>query len=278
MKKTIAHKLVPLLLLFAINLYCYSNNLIAQNGLRSIKNEAFGYGEKLEYKVGILKGVLAGLGGSGGIAINKNPKKVTVASGETRDCYEINFWVDSEGIVDMTYPVHDRYRTVVDVNGIFPYEFYQRIREGKYKRDFKARFDQINHKAITSDKEYEVEEYMQDILSALFFARTMDLSSKKYGEVILLKNFYRDSVYSLPVKIVKREIVEVPAGKFRTILVQPKVAAGGLFKFIDAISIWLTDDERKIPVKVATSIIVGEVGAELFHYSGVRGKINAKLE
>jgi hypothetical protein len=257
---------------------CLTNNLFAQNEFRYVKNEAFGLGEKLEYKVGMLTGILTGLGGSGGISVAKDPVKITLSNGEIRDCYDINFWVDSEGIVDITYPIHDKYRTVVDIDGIFPYEFYQRIREGNFKRDFKARFDQIKNVAIVKDKQYQVEEYVQDILSALFYARTMDLSSKKSGDIIVLKNFYKDSTFSLPIKIIKREIVKVSAGKFRTILVQPGIEAGGLFKFNNAISIWLTDDERKIPVKVATSIVIGDVGAELYRYSGVRGKIEAKLD
>jgi hypothetical protein len=252
--------------------------LFSQINIRHINNDAFGYGEKLEYKVGMISGVLSGLGGSGGIMINKSPSKITLSSGEVRDCYDIIFWVNSEGLVDVTYPVHDKYRTIVDISGIFPYQFTQRIREGNYKKDFTAKFDQEKHFAIVGDKQYKVENYIQDILSALFYARTFDLSSKKNGDVIMLNNFYKDSTFSLPVKIVKREVVKVPAGKFKTIMVQPDVSEGSLFKFNNMISVWLTDDDRKIPVKVATSIMIGDVGAELVKYSGVRGKIDGKIE
>jgi hypothetical protein len=60
--------------------------------------------------------------------------------------------------------------------------------------------------------------------------------------------------------------------------VQPGVAEGSMFKFNNTISVWLTDDIRKIPVRVATSIVLGDIGAELVRYSGVRGKIDAKIE
>lgn len=250
----------------------------AQTNLRYVKNEAFGFGEKLEYKVGMLSGALKGLGGSGGISIGKNPVKMTLSNGEIRDCYDITFWVDSEGIVDMTYSVHDKYRTIVDVAGIFPYEFHQRIREGNYKHDFTAKFDQINNIAFVKDRQYKVEEYVQDIVSALFYARTMDLSSLKNGEIITLRNFYKDTTFELPIRIVRRETIKVSAGKFRTILVQPVISAGSPFKFKNMINVWLTDDVRKIPIKVSTSIMIGDVGAELFRYSGVRGKIDAKVE
>ena len=252
--------------------------LFAQSGRRYVNNEAYGYGEKLEYKVGMISGPLKGLGGSGGLSINKNLRQYTNSKGEKKDCYDILFWVDSEGLVDAIYSVHDKYRTIVDVAGIFPYEFHQRIREGNYKRDFKATFDQINNTAIVGDKKYKVEDNVQDILSALYYFRTFDLSNKKNGDVIELTNFYKDTTHSLPVRIIRREIIKVPAGRFKTIMLQPDVSEGSLFKFSNTISVWITDDARKIPVKVATSIVIGNVGAELTKYSGVRGKIDARIE
>jgi len=252
--------------------------IFAQSGNRTIKNDAFTFGEKLEYKVGMISGPLKGLGGSGGISINKDPKQFTNSAKEKRNCYDILFWVNSEGVVDMLYSVNDKYRTLVDVAGIFPYEFQQRIREGSYKKDFKATFDQLNNTAIVENNKYKVEDNIQDVLSALYYFRTFDLSNKKNGDMIELSNFYKDTTYKLPVKIIKREIIKVPAGKFKTILVQPIVSEGGLFKFDNTISIWITDDDKKIPIKVATSIIIGEVGAELKKYSGIKGKITAKID
>jgi hypothetical protein len=276
-EKSIIVKYIKYSIICLFSILCFSI-IFAQSGKRYVPNESFGYGEKLQYKVGMISGPLAGLGGSGGIQISKAPKQFTNSLDEKRECYDILFWVDSEGLVDMAYSVHDKYRTIVDVAGIFPYEFQQRLREGNFKRDFKATFDQVNNTVMVEKNKYKVEDNTQDILSALFYFRTMDLSSKKNGDIIELSNFYKSETYKLPVKIIKREIIKVPAGKFKTIVVQPLVSEGSLFNFNNVISIWLTDDSRKIPVKVATSIIIGDVGAELVKYSGIRGKIDAKIE
>ena len=268
--------LISIIIIIFLQSEATNSRLFTQNSLRYVQNEAFGFGEKLEYKIGMLSGVLKGLGGSGGFSIEKEPVKKTLSNGEIRKCYNINFWVVSEGIVEMTYPVNDRYRTIVDVSGIFPHEFHQRIREGSYKMDFTARFDQIKNIAFVGDKQYKVEPYIQDIVSALFYVRTMDLSAMKNGEIITLRNFYKDTTYELPIQIIRRETITVRAGTFRTILVQPVIKEGAPFKFNNTINVWVTDDARKIPVKVSTSIILGDIGAELFRYSGVRGKIDAK--
>lgn len=70
---------------------CANIAMAEESGNRYVANEAFGYGERLEYKVGIIGGVLSGLGGSGGLAISKSPKKIVNSNGETRSCYEVNF-------------------------------------------------------------------------------------------------------------------------------------------------------------------------------------------
>lgn len=268
--KNVIKKVIYLCFVYVL---CHNILLCQNNKYRYINNEAFGFGEKLEYKVGLIGGVFDGLGGKGGLKIGSKP-----VIREGRECYDIQFWVNSEGVVDFTYPVHDKYRSIVDVSGIFPFEFYQQIREGKYKKDFKATFDQSKHLAIVKDKQYPIEEYMLDLVSAFYYVRTMDLSKMPNGHIFYLKNFYKDTTFSLPVKIIKRETIKVPAGKFNTIVVQPIIAAGGLFKFQSHIYIWLTNDDRKMPVKVSTTIVIGEAGAELIKYSGVRGKINAKLD
>ncbi len=56
------------------------------------------------------------------------------------------------------------------------------------------------------------------------------------------------------------------------------VTKGGLFKSEGNILIWITNDERKIPVKVSTKVLIGAIEAELTRYSGTRGSINAKIK
>lgn len=235
---------------------------------RYVPNEAFGFGEKLEYKVGH-KLITAGKG-----YIQVMPDPVEIYG---RKCYDVQFSVRSLESLEWIYKVRNRYRTILDVQSIFPWLFMQRNREGDYKRDFKAVFDQYRHKAVTKDSIYEVPPNVHDVVSAFFYVRTMELENMEKGDVFELQNFYDDSTYNLGVKILGRETIEVEAGKFECVVIQPLVVEGGLFKSEGHIYIWLTDDKRKIPVKVATKILIGYVGAELVHYSGVRGPIDAKL-
>ena len=270
-KKNYFLKLI--LLIFLINLnnhFVIGNESLdySKSNLRYIKNEAFGYGEKLEYKIGY-KYITAG---TGSFEIGKEP---IIKMG--RKCYDIQFNVKSLPSLEWIYKVKDRYSSALDINSIIPWEFEQHIREGNFKRDFKASFDQIQNKAFVGKESYKVPENVHDIVSAFYFVRTMDLKNAKKDSIIMLKNFFKDTTHNLGVKILGREKVKVEAGTFKTIVIEPLVVDGGLFKSEGRLVIWLTDDERKIPVKVGTKIVIGFVGAELTGYSGLRGNIDAKL-
>lgn len=236
--------------------------------LRLIPNKAFGLGERLVYDIGY-KFLTAG---TATFSVGKVP--VTVGG---RQCYDIRFDVISTKSLDYLYRVRDRYRTFLDIDGIFPWKFEQTIREGGYSRDFSATFDQMNHKAVTSEGTFDVPAFIHDIVSAFYYVRTVDMRKFKKGDVVNLQNFFDRETHDLIVRVLGRQTIEVPAGTFACIVVEPMIKAGGLFKLEGMLLLWLSDDDRRIPVKVTTKIPIGSVDAELTSYSGLRGPLTSKI-
>ena len=234
--------------------------------LRKVENKAFKEGEKLTFELNY--GIV-----TAGIAVMQIPQIKRISG---REAYHVTFEVNSVPSFDWIFKVRDRYETYIDVEGIFPWRFEQHIREGGYVRDFSAFFDQRKGKAKTSKGEYEIPPFVHDIVSAFYYTRTLDFSETKFGDRIHLQNFYKDKVYDLDVKFRGRETIEVPAGKFDCIIVEPLVKEGGLFKHDGDIIIWLTDDDLKMPVKVRTKIVIGHVEAMLSQYEGLAGELKAK--
>lgn len=237
--------------------------------LRYVKNDAYGFGEHLRYKVGY-KFITAGIA-----SFTVAPEPLIFKGAE---CYDIRFEVRSLKSLDWLYRVRDRYRTVMDIHGIYPLHFEQRIREGNYKRDFYATLDQSALKATTKDGQFDLKPFTHDIVSAFYYVRTMDLQSMHKGDTLHLTNFYKKKTYDLKVKILGRQTVKVEAGTFRCVVIEPLVVEGGLFKNEGKIVVWLSDDERKIPVKVRTKVVIGAIDAELISYEGLRGPLVAKVE
>lgn len=264
MKSKINIKIIIITLLALV----LQGNIIAQkdNTFRTQKNNVFKVGEKLTFdvKYGFV---------TAGVATFEIPKIKKISG---RDSYHVTFEVNTVPSFDMFYKVRDRYETYIDVDGIFPWRFEQHIREGGYTRDFSAFFDQRKGKAKTSEGEYDIPKYVNDIVSAFFYARTLDYSNLKVGDKIHLKNFYKNKVYDLDVVYHGKEVVEVTAGKFECIIVEPLVQEGGLFKSEGSILVWLSNDEVKIPVKVKTKVVVGAIDADLTSYEGLAGKLTSK--
>ena len=240
----------------------------SQVSLRFSPQSAFGVGERLVFDVGY--GFF-----TAGEAVMTIPKTDTMFG---RPCYQVLFTVNSTPTFSWIYKVEDRYETLLDVTGLFPWKFVQTVREGKYKRDFSAVFDQVNNIAYAEDKHYPIPPYVHDVVSAFYYIRTLDYSASRIGQKSMLENFYKDSTYSLAVKFLGRQRIEVDAGTYDCIILEPLIKEGGLFKSEGRVLVWLTDDERKIPIKVSTKIIIGSIDAELREYSGVIGPIKAKVK
>lgn len=234
--------------------------------LRKILNIAFRAGEYLKFDINY-----------GFVTAGEAVLAVSDTVCNNRPCHIINFNLTSKPFFDVFYKVRDHYSTLIDAQGIFPWRFEQHIREGGFSRDFTAEFDHINQIAVTSEGQYPIPSYVQDIMSAFYFTRTIDFSSFKPGDKIHLQNFYKDSTYELEVKYKGKQTIEVEAGKFNCIVVEPLAKEGGLFKSEGKIHVWLTDDERCMPVLVLAKIIIGSVEAELVEYRGIAGSLNSKV-
>ena len=235
--------------------------------LRELPQTAFKEGERLVFDVGY-SFITAGE------AVMSIPKIDTLFG---RPTFQVLFTVNSTKTFSWIYKVDDRYETILDVQGMFPWHFTQRVREGSFIRDFEAWFDQLNNVAYANNKQYPVPPYVHDAVSAFYFVRTLDYSKSRVGEKLTLQNFFRDTTYVLSVKFLGRQRIEVDAGTFDCIIVEPLMKEGGLFKSEGRVLIWLTDDERKIPVKVSTKVVIGSIDSELREYSGINGPIRAKV-
>ncbi|MGB2868854.1 MAG: DUF3108 domain-containing protein [Bacteroidota bacterium] len=239
-----------------------------QDTLRTIQNVAFAQGERLVFDVGYSFF-------TAGEAVFSVPASDTVHG---RECYQVLFTVNTTPSFSWIFKVEDRYESLVDKKGIFPWRFSQRIREGKYSRDFTAELDQVNNVAITQDGKYPIPPYVHDVVSAFYYTRIMDFSTIRPGQKTYLQNFYKDTSFTLAIKFLGFQRISVDAGTFDCVIVEPLIKEGGLFKSEGRVLLWLTNDERKIPVKVSTKVVIGSIDAELREYSGINGPIRAKVE
>ncbi|RMH87102.1 MAG: DUF3108 domain-containing protein [Calditrichaeota bacterium] len=249
---------------------------------RVIPNHAFDVGERLIFRIRY-----------GFITAGRATMEVkeVVMVHDSIPAYRILSTARSAKFFDSFYKVRDSVESYMDVRGLFSWKFHKRLREGGYKFDLLAEYDQWRGVAyvtairyhsdeplrIKRKEEFELEIplYVLDVLGAFYYVRTQEL---RVGEPIYMSNHDNKKVYNLQVIIQKKERVKVKAGTFDCVMVSPRLKGEGIFKHKGELWIWLTDDERKIPVKMTSKVPVGSITTELIRIEGVDGNIRARVD
>jgi hypothetical protein len=147
-----------------------------------------------------------------------------------------------------------------------PVNYRLKIREGRHRKDKEVIFDHDNGKAIYIDylenekKEFDMPSHVFDPISSFYYLRNHKLV---VGESVYVTIFDSKKIWNVEVQVLRREKVTLPIGTFDTIVVKPLMKSEGIFYRKGDIYIWLTDDIKRIPVKMQTKVAVGHVTATL---------------
>ena len=180
----------------------------------------------------------------------------------------------STGAFKTFYKVDDRYETYFDEGGVFPYIFVRRVDEGGYKFSQDYTFMQRKGQVTTQEKKtFDVPAHVQDMLSAFYFARTIDFGNAKVGDVFTIETFLDNELWPLRMRYVGKETIKLRNGKYRCLKFQPVVQEGRIFKGNDDLNVWITDDANRIPVLAQAKVLVGSIKMELSGYEGLANPI-----
>lgn len=176
---------------------------------------------------------------------------------------------------DWFLKVRHRYDSYVDQTELLPLQFTESVREGKYKRDSYANFDQKGNKIVASKGTFVSDDVTFDILSMYYFARCLDIKNVKVGEVIKMKYFLDDGIYPLDIEYLGKETITTESGKFECIKFSPALQPGRVFRKDSRMYMWITNDANRIPVKVEVEILIGSLVLELVKYQGLKNPITS---
>ncbi|GAB4421888.1 MAG: DUF3108 domain-containing protein [Thermodesulfovibrionales bacterium] len=168
--------------------------------------------------------------------------------------YTVDDWVQSKVLWSDTNPF------------LHSTNYRLKIREGRHRKDKEVVFDAHNSKAIYIDylsnerREIDTPFPIFDPLSSFYYLRGMHL---EVGKPVYVTIFDSKKVWNVEVQVLRKEKIEVPAGEFDTIVIKPLMKSEGIFYRKGDILIWLTDDEKRIPVKLQTKVKIGSINANL---------------
>ncbi len=211
-----------------------------------------------------------------GISAGKAELKIlpiTTLSGEP--AYHFVLTARTNGFIDNFYKVRNRFDGFADMALTRSLFFKRKQREGDFRREVDVHFDWDRSEAqyATQKKTREpipLADGTFDPLSILFYVRTIP-----FAEGAEVKRFVTDGRKSVEgtMRVVKKETITVPAGTYETYVVEPDTKdIGGVFNKSDdaSLSLWLTTDHRRLPIKIKSKVSVGSFYGELEKAEGLR--------
>ncbi|HPN31208.1 MAG TPA: DUF3108 domain-containing protein [bacterium] len=229
------------------------------------QNRAFKHGEEIVFSV---KYGFITVGG----AVFRVNKAQSIADRPalmiTSDAWTAKFF-------DSVYRVRDRIISFIDADYLFSHKYIKVQREGSKKINelikynyssktatrFKSKFKKA--KIEHSKNSFNLDNYIFDPFAALYYLRICNL---KVGSVIKIPVSSSKDIYELNIKVEKIETINTKIGKKKCFKVKPLLLKEGIFISKGEMEVWLTADDKKIPVKMKSEIAVGSISASIESY------------
>ena len=171
---------------------------------------------------------------------------------------------------DWFFKVRDVYETFIDTTTLLPIEFKRDVNEGGHLINQHYSFNHLDSIVRTQDSNFYILPNSQDMLSALFYARTFKKDSILNGKSFYVPIFMDDENYYLEIKYLQNEILETKWGKINCMTFQPKMQEGRVFEDGEEMKIWISDDHNHLLLKVETKIWTGTIKAVLDDYKELK--------
>lgn len=219
------------------------------------QNIAFKEGEILSYRMHY--GPV-----NAGVAILEVKPDLIEVSG--RKVYHIVGTGFTTGTTDWFFKVRDKYETYMDKDALLPWMFVRNVNEGGYKFSQNYTFNHYTKKVdVGGGEKFDVPAGVQDMVSAFYSARNLDLNTAKDGDIFTLNCFLDKEIWPLKIKFIGRETIETDLGKVKALKFRPIVQKGRVFKKEEDLNVWISDDDNHIVLKAQADVLIGSIKMEV---------------
>ncbi len=181
------------------------------------------------------------------------------------------------GMIKFFFKVRDRYESYIDKVTGSPYKFIRDIDEGGHKKNIEIEFDHINNKAHVHNKKRKTnkvittEPNIQDMVSTYYYLRNkIDAKNLKVGDEVKVNMFFDEENYGFKLKYLGEELIKTQFGKVKTLKFRPYVMAGRVFKEEESLTLWVSNDQNKVPLRIKADLAVGSLRADLDAFKGLK--------
>lgn len=255
---------------FVVALMGISASLNADDDFCGIRNTAFVAGESVTFSIYYTWLGVYVWGGDANFNVglehmNGRPVYHCVGEGKTNSFF------------DGVFRVRDRYQSYFDTLSLRPVKFIRDVDEGGYKYYENVSFNDIANTATTTKGLYKVPPCVQDVLSAIYYARNINFDAYHAGDKIPFNMFLDDQTYNLYLRYLGKETVKTRYGKFRAIKFKPLLIKGTIFQGGEGMTVWVSDDPNHVPLRIESPIAVGSIKVDMTKYRNLRYRLSSLI-
>ena len=172
---------------------------------------------------------------------------------------------------DWIFTVRDYYHSYANISDLKPIKYTRNTSEGKQKTNNKYRFDYKNRKVYTNTQNTQKKRKLDtlklqtclfDIMTAVYYVRTLDLAKYKVDEKIPIKMIVDNEIYNLYGRYLGKETLKTRDKKeYKCLKFSIMLVEGTMFKGGEDLKVWVSDDNNRVPILVEAKILVGSVKA-----------------
>ncbi len=232
------------------------------NDFCGIKNTAFKAGEVVNMTVYYTLGAY--------IAAGEATFTTTLERYNGRPAYHFVGEGKSYPFFDNFFKVRDRYESYVDTATLLPMKFMRNVNEGGHKIYNNVTFNQTSNTAVSTNGVFKITDCMQDVVSAMYYARNIRFENYKPGDKIPFDMYLDDEIYHLYIRYMGKEKVKTKYGKFNAIKFKPLLVKGTMFEGGEKMTAWVTDDANRLLLRVESPISVGSIKVDMMSYKNLR--------
>jgi hypothetical protein len=192
---------------------------------------------------------------------------------------------ESTGMASWFFKVEDHYESYIIKDKDLPKRFIRKIDEGGHTKDIQIDFDHISQNATIFNYEDDTEKIVsfptdaQDMVSSFYYLRNnLDTEDIEGGDEIALDMFFDRENYKFKLKFLEREILNTEFGKVSCLVFRPYVQSGRVFKEKESLTIWVSDDDNKIPLLIKADLAVGSLKATLVEFKNLNNSFKIVVE
>jgi hypothetical protein len=188
---------------------------------------------------------------------------------------------------DWFFRVRDLFTAELDSQTFRPVKFQASMQEGSKNDRHTYLFNQQQKRAYTvitrGKKKPEIDTVpmhtcTMDVLSAIYYARSIDYSGYKTNDTIGVSLLIDGKIFAIYIRYLGRDTYQSKElGKFRCVKFSPLLVEGSIFKKGEGMTVWVTDDENKVPLFIETPIVVGTIKVILGTYKNLKYQLKSKI-